>query len=329
MQQPPMPTTVESAGNPPLAINAPVRRLIAIVAALRTPKTGCAWDLDQTHASIAPYAVEEAYEVIDAIERGDMDDLRDELGDLLLQVVFHARIAEESGAFSFDDVAVSVGQKMVRRHPQIFDAVEKRPALSGVDKIWEAMRAKREAKAGKVEKGLLGADSEAAQGAQSRTEGVLPGSSSSWDAIKAEERRAKNTGGTPDQSVLADTPKALPGMIRAVKLQKKASAVGFDWGDAKLVLAKLREEIDEIEAELDGGTPDAITSEVGDLLFAVANLARHAGIDPETAVRGANAKFERRFAYIEAALAAKGSSPAASTLDEMDALWNEAKTSGR
>ena len=297
------------------------------MAALRTPNTGCRWDLEQTHASIAPYALKEAYEVVDAIERGDMDDLRDELGDLLLQVVYHARIAEEAGAFSFDDVADGVARKMVRRHPHVFDMVEKKPALSGVDKIWEAMRAKREANASKdATKGLLGAIMATDQERATQTD--APVAAASWDAIKADERRAKHDCATVALSVLADIPKTLPGLTRAVKLQKKASAVGFDWGDAKLVLAKLREEIDEIEVELDGGKADAVSEEIGDLIFAVANLARHAGADPETAVRGANAKFERRFAFIEKALAAKGSSPAASTLPEMDALWNEAKTAG-
>ncbi len=329
MQQSPTPPTFDAQGSPPLAINAPVRRLIAIMAALRTPKTGCRWDLEQTHASIAPYALEEAYEVVDAIERGDMDDLRDELGDLLLQVVYHARIAEEAGAFSFDDVADGVARKMVRRHPHVFDVVEKKPALSGVDKIWEAMRAKREAKTSKdATKGLLGAIMATDEERKTQADAPSAVPIASWDAIKADERRAKHDGATGAVSVLADTPKALPGLTRAVKLQKKASAVGFDWGDAKLVLAKLREEIDEIEAELDGGGTDAVSEEIGDLIFAVANLARHAGTDPEAAVRGANAKFERRFAFIEKALAAKGSSPAASTLCEMDALWNEAKTAG-
>jgi ATP diphosphatase len=316
-----MPTTIESPGNPPLAINAPVRRLIAIMAALRTPKTGCPWDLEQTHASIAPYALEEAYEVVDAIERGDMDDLRDELGDLLLQVVYHSRLAEEAGAFSFDDVAEGVARKMVRRHPHVFDVVEKKQAFSGVDKIWEAMRAKREARdSGKSPSGLVGAIME--------SERMPKAASVAWETIKAQERGAKNAGSSEAPSLLADTPKALPGLTRAVKLQAKASRVGFDWGDAKQVLAKLREEIDEIEAELDGGKPEAISDEIGDLIFAVANLARHASTDPETAVRGANAKFERRFAYIEAALAARGTSPAGSTLAEMEALWTEAKQSG-
>ena len=322
MQQPPAPT----AENPPLALNAPVRRLIAIMAALRTPKTGCPWDLVQTHASIAPYALEEAYEVVDAIERGDMDDLRDELGDLLLQVVYHARIAEESGAFSFDDVADSVARKMERRHPHVFTAVDKTATVSGVDKIWKAMRAKRDEKASRQDsRGLLGA----ILASESRPVAEVSASdvSATWDAIKAEERRTKG-GDDVSTGVLADIPLALPGLTRAVKLQGRAAKVGFDWGDAKLVLAKIREEIDEIEHELAGGAPEAIADEIGDLIFAVTNLARHAGADPETAVRGANAKFERRFAFIERELAAKGSSPAGSSLPEMDALWTDAKRTG-
>ena len=314
MQKPSAPST----DIPPIAINAPVRRLIAVMAALRTPKTGCPWDLAQTHASIAPYALEEAYEVVDAIERGDMTDLRDELGDLLLQVVYHARIAEENGAFSFDDVAEGVARKMERRHPHVFDAVAKKPALSGVDKIWEAMRAKREEKASKQDtRGLLGAilASEVKTGEQVEA---------NWDAIKAEERRGKS-GDAPEGGALADVPLALPGLSRALKLQKRASKVGFDWGDARLVLAKIREEIDEIDEALGDAAPDAIADEIGDLLFAVVNLSRHAGADPETAIRATNAKFERRFAFIEKELAAKGSTPEASTLAEMDALWDAAK----
>ena len=291
--------------------------------ALRTPTTGCPWDLVQTHASIAPYALEEAYEVVDAIERGDMNDLRDELGDLLLQVVYHARIAEEAGAFSFNDVADGVSRKMERRHPHVFDLVAKKPALSGVDKIWEAMRAKREENASKQgSRGLLGAIMDSEKGAKSPDEVAA-----SWDAIKADERVTKN-GGLAVTGVLAEIPLALPGLTRALKLQSRAAKVGFDWGDAKLVLAKIREEIDEIDAALEAGTPEAVADEIGDLLFAVVNLARHTGSDPETAVRGTNTKFERRFAFIERELAGKGSSPKASTLEEMDALWNAAKAAG-
>ena len=319
MQNPASPSPI-----PPIAVNAPVRRLIAVMAALRTPKTGCPWDLAQTHASIAPYALEEAYEVVDAIERGDMDDLRDELGDLLLQVVYHARIAEETGAFSFDDVADSVARKMERRHPQVFAAVAKKVALSGVDKIWEAMRAKRAEKANTQElRGLLGAIMAA--------ESNIPPEVSveaNWEAIKSDERQRKATATAAENGVLSDIPLALPGLSRALKLQKRAAKVGFDWGDARLVLAKIREEIDEIDHALGESAPDAVADEIGDLLFAVVNLARHAGADPETAVRATNGKFERRFAYIEKALAAKGSSPEASSLAEMDALWDAAKQAG-
>ena len=306
--------------------SADIARLIEIMAALRSPKIGCPWDLEQTHASLAPYALEEAYELVDAIERNDLDDLRDELGDLLLQVVFHARVAEEAGAFRFSDIVEAITAKMVRRHPHVFDQTPKKPPPSGVDKIWEAMRATRAAQAaagvaeakadGKVH-GLL-----AAMQAGEDKAGL---SSQVWEAIKAEERKSK---GEASESVLAGVTTALPGLTRAVKLQRKASIVGFDWGDAKLVLAKIREEIDEIDEAIDAGHREQVADEVGDLLFAVANLARHAEIDPEEAVRASNAKFQRRFAFIETALAAKGSSPAASTLDEMDALWTEAKTQG-
>ena len=321
VSQIPSPTPLPAAGTPPLAVHAPVRRLIAIMAALRTPKTGCPWDLAQTHASIAPYALEEAYEVVDAIERGDMDDLRDELGDLLLQVIYHARIAEEAGAFSFDDVADSVSRKMERRHPHVFEASAPKPAVSGVDKIWAAMRAKREETSSRQDsRGLLGAIM------ASENRSTPDGSNATWDAIKAEERRAK--AGDGESGVLADIPLALPGLTRALKLQARASKVGFDWGDAKLVLAKIREEIDEIEQELDRDATEAVGEEIGDLLFAVTNLARHAKADPENAVRGANTKFERRFAFIEKKLAEKGSSPAQSSLEEMDALWSEAKRAG-
>ena len=317
MQQTPPPV------DPPLAVNAPVRRLIAIMAALRTPVTGCPWDLAQTHASIAPFALEEAYEVVDAIDRGDMTDLRDELGDLLLQVVYHARIAEEAGTFSFDDVADGVARKMERRHPHVFSALVKKPALSGVDKIWEAMRAKREEKASKQgNRGLLGAIMESEKTAKTPDDAMA-----SWDTIKAQERVTKNAGQAAT-GVLADIPLALPGLTRAFKLQSRAAKVGFDWGDARLVLAKIREEIDEIDKALDTGAPEAVADEIGDLLFAVVNLARHAGSDPEASVRGTNTKFERRFAFIEKELASRGSSPTGSTLEEMDALWDAAKEAG-
>lgn len=304
-----------------------IQRLIEIVAALRSPGTGCAWDLEQTHKTLAPYALEEAYEVVDAIERGDLDDLREELGDLLLQVVFHARLGEEVGAFRFQDIVEGVSAKMVRRHPHVFPAEPKRPPPSGVDKIWDAMRAKREARLGTVKTesatphhGLLAA--------MAGTHDDKPGLSNElWERIKAEERKDKGKGETPT-GALAGVISALPGLTRAVKLQRKAARVGFDWSDAKLVLAKIREEIDEIEHEVDGASREAVEAEIGDLLFAVANLARHLNADPEAAVRGANAKFERRFAHIESALAAKGATAESTSLEDMETLWSEAKAAG-
>lgn len=262
-----------------------LQRLIDIMAALRTPGTGCPWDLAQTSVTIAPYCIEEAYEVVDAIERGDVEDLRDELGDLLLQVVFHARLAEEAGQFAFGDVAEAVCAKMIRRHPHVF-----------------------------------GGESASSDGVRAN-----------WETIKAEERQLKRAKAGPQSGragLLSDVPVALPGLTRALKLQQKAARVGFDWGDVRLVLAKIREEIDEIEDAVASKDADEVAGEIGDLLFAVTNLARHAAVDPETAVRSTNAKFERRFAFIERELAAQGSSAEAASLDAMDALWNEAKRQG-
>ena len=263
--------------------------LLDIMAALRTQGTGCPWDLEQTFASIAPYTVEEAYEVVDAIERGDLADLKDELGDLLLQVVFHARMAEEAGQFAFPDVVEAITSKMIRRHPHVFgDAKDLTPAE--VKGLWGAIKAQ--------EKALR---------AQARAKAGLP-----------PEPEAKG--------LLGGIPTALPGLTRAVKLQAKASTVGFDWNDARLVLAKILEEASEIEEALDAGaSKETVAGEVGDLLFAVANLARHLDADPEAALRTTNAKFERRFAHIEARLAAEGKTTAEASLEEMDALWNEAK----
>lgn len=276
------PCPAASAGGEP---SLDLAGLIAIMAALRDPAAGCAWDLVQTHTSLVPYVLEEAYEVADAVERGSPSDLRDELGDLLLQVVFHARVAEEAGAFAFPDVVRSIAAKMIRRHPHVFAGA----AVDGPDQV-----------------------------------------AATWERIKAEERAGKAAQPATSR-VLADVPLALPGLTRAVKLQRRASRVGFDWGDARLVLAKIREEMDEIAEALDApaaGRDAAVGDEIGDLLFAVANLARHAGVDPEAAVRGTNAKFERRFAFIERRLAAKGTTPEASTLEDMDALWDEAKRAG-
>ncbi len=257
-----------------------IARLIEIMAALRTPQTGCPWDLEQDFRSIAPYTVEEAYEVAEAIERGDLDELRDELGDLLLQVVFHARMAQEQGAFAFPDVVTAICEKLIRRHPHVFG-----------------------------------------EGAELIAEGVT----AQWDAIKAAERAAK---GTPAPASLLDgVPLALPALTRAVKLQQKASKVGFDWNNAAHVMGKIREETEEIAAELDAPDvdPKALEEEIGDLLFVVANLARHARVDPEQALRGANAKFQRRFHHIERRLSELGTTPEAASLDQMEELWVEAK----
>jgi ATP diphosphatase len=261
-----------------------ISRLIEIMAALRTPVTGCPWDLEQNFATIAPYTIEEAYEVADAIARGDLDDLRDELGDLLLQVVYHARMAEEQNAFAFGDVVESVTRKMIRRHPHVFAD----------------------------ENGVV-------------TSGHVEGN---WDRIKAEEKAERAARRPPEASpptLLSGIKAGQPALTRAMDLQRKASSVGFDWNDPREVLRKIREEADEIEAELDRGDKEELAGETGDLLFAVVNLARHVDANPEMALRGANAKFERRFGYIERALAAKGRALESATLEEMDALWDEAK----
>ncbi len=260
--------------------------LIAIMAALRTPGTGCPWDLEQDFASIAPYTIEEAYEVADAIQRGDWLDLKDELGDLLLQVVFHARIAQEQGTFTFDDVVEAISSKMIRRHPHVF----------GERRNWTPDEVK-----------------------------------ASWNHIKLDEKAERKAarqaaGGTTEPTgLLSDVPAVMPPLARAVKLQETAGTVGFDWNNPKSVLAKMREELDEIEAALEAGDKAQMSDEIGDMLFAVSNLARHLQIDPDMALSGTNAKFIRRFTYIEAQLAAKGRTLSSSSLSEMDELWDEAK----
>jgi ATP diphosphatase len=262
-----------------------IQGLLDIIAALRTPDSGCPWDLEQNFATIAPYTIEESYEVADAITRNDMPDLCDELGDLLLQVVFHARMAEEQGAFSFGDVVEAITRKMIRRHPHVFGVKDGRLSASDV----------------KV----------------------------SWDRIKAEEK-AERAARRPQQetttpSLLSGVKPGQPALTRAMELQRKASSVGFDWNDPRAVLHKIREEADEIEAALDLNDAGELTSETGDLLFALVNLARHVGADPDQALRVTNAKFERRFGYIERTLAAQGRTLESASLEEMDALWDEAK----
>lgn len=256
----------------------PIHRLVDIMAALRAPNTGCPWDLEQTFATIAPYTVEEAYEVADAVERGNLDDLADELGDLLLQVVFHARMGQEAGAFDFADVARGIVAKMIRRHPHVFgDAATIKTAAD---------------------------------------------QSQAWETIKAGERAAKARGAV---SLLSDVPIALPALTRAVKLSRRAARVGFVWAEIGEVMAKLTEEVAELEAEIAAGDITKAGEELGDVLFVCANIARHLEIDPEAALRGANAKFTRRFQFIEGALAADGRSPHESDLAEMEALWQAAK----
>jgi MazG family protein len=250
--------------------------LLAIMEALRTPMTGCPWDLEQTFETIAPYTIEEAYEVADAIQRADMTELRDELGDLLLQPVYHAQMAMEAQAFDFADVIEGVVTKMIRRHPHVFGDETARSA--GVSKGF-------------------------------------------WEANKAKERATK---GEAPKRTLDGIALALPALSRALKLQAKAARVGFDWPDVSHVYDKLSEELQELREASEAERAE----ELGDLLFVMANLARHYGIDPEAALRGANTKFERRFVFIEDALERNGKSPAQSDLAEMDALWDAAKSAG-
>ena len=252
--------------------------LIAIMARLRDPETGCPWDVRQSFETIAPYTIEEAYEVADAIDRRDWADLRDELGDLLLQVVFHARMAEEAGLFGFDDVAASISEKMRRRHPHVF-------ADTAYADLAEQTRA--------------------------------------WDRLKADERKAK---GEEDRSALAGIARGLPEWQRATKLQKRAANVGFDWPDHRPVLDKLVEEVEEVRAEFDAGADvERLTDEIGDVLFVVANLARHARVDFSHALRMANAKFERRFRHMEAMAEAEGTTLSDHSLEAQEALWQRAK----
>lgn len=269
---------MDATADPPHAT--PMDRLRAIMRALRDPDTGCPWDIEQDFASIAPYTIEEAYEVADAIDRRDWPALQGELGDLLLQVVYHTQMAEEAGLFAFDDVAQGISDKMIARHPHVFGA-ERR------DKTAEQ---------------------------QTRD----------WETLKASERAARAQAG-----VLDDVALGLPALMRAVKLQKRAARVGFDWPDTARVIDKIVEEAQELTEARATLPQDRIAEEFGDLMFVMANLARHLQIDAEAALRSANAKFTRRFRFIEAALAAEGRHPGDSDLAEMDALWNAAKAAER
>ncbi|TQV79208.1 nucleoside triphosphate pyrophosphohydrolase [Denitrobaculum tricleocarpae] len=270
-----------------------IEGLLEIMARLRDRDDGCPWDIEQTFASIAPYTIEEAYEVAEAIEQGDLEALKDELGDLLLQVVFHARMAEEQKSFDFDDVIAAISYKMIRRHPHVFGDEQERDAAT---------------------------------------------QTASWETQKAEERRAKANGAPV--SALEGVTVGLPGLTRAMKLQKRAARVGFDWPEALQVLDKITEEIGELrevmESVVESSDPDAKTTrqarladEFGDTLFALANLARHLKIDPEAALRGTNAKFERRFRWVEQRLAEEGVAPADAPLEVMERHWQQAKQTER
>ncbi|WP_457108522.1 nucleoside triphosphate pyrophosphohydrolase [Methylobacterium sp. P5_C11] len=272
-----------------------LRRLLHLMATLRDPVGGCPWDVAQTPASIVPYTIEEAYEVADAVARGDLRDLRDELGDLLLQVVFQARMAEEQGAFAFDDVARAIGDKLVRRHPHVFTP-DGAPLPAG-----SPLRDPAEVEA-------------------------------QWAAIKAQERAERRAAAPepdaepdPQPDHLGGVARALPALARAEKISRRAAAYGFDWDDAAQVVDKVREETAEVAEALAAGDPEALSEEIGDLLFSVANLARHAGIDPETALRDGTAKFERRFAAMARHLAASGGALGRSDLAAMEAAWQAAK----
>jgi len=263
-----------------------LEELLAVMARLRDPETGCPWDVKQSFDTIAPYTIEEAYEVADAIARNDVDGLKDELGDLLLQVVYHAQMASEDQRFQFADVVDAITRKMIRRHPHVFEDPSRREEFMSTDL---------------------------------------------WDRIKAEEKAARGHDAAA-ASVVDDVPVGLPALTRAVKLQKRMAKVGFDWPSLAPVLAKVDEELDELKAVIgEPGEPSnaRVAEELGDLLFVMANVARHLGVDPEAALRAANAKVVRRFQCIEAALAEDGRSPEDATLEEMDALWDEAKDAER
>ncbi|MES9883658.1 MAG: nucleoside triphosphate pyrophosphohydrolase [Sedimenticola sp.] len=257
----------------------PINELIEIMSRLRDPKEGCPWDREQTFATILPYTIEEAYEVADAIERGDMGELRDELGDLLFQVVFYAQMAREQGSFDFNDVVAAINSKMLRRHPHVF------------------------------------ADAEVVDAAEQ---------SRAWERLKAEERRKRAVEG--EQGLLDGVAQALPALLRAEKLQKRAAKAGFDWPDVVGVVTKVKEELAEVTEELaDGGDPARLREEVGDLLFSCVNLARRLEVDAESALRRANGKFEKRFRSMEQILGSQGREFAAIEVDEMDRLWEQVK----
>lgn len=262
-----------------------ISRLIEIMAALRDPVTGCPWDLEQDFSTIRNYTIEEAYEVADAIERQDFEDLREELGDLLLQPIFHAQMAKEAGHFDIGDVIYAITEKLIRRHPHVFG-------------------------------------DQSADGAA--------GAQVSWEAVKAEEKKAKAARQAAKQaSAIDDVPQVLPALTRAEKLTKKAAKVGFDWPDFSAVMDKVREELDEVQEAQVAHDQAAVHEEIGDLLFAVSNLARHAGVDAEAALRDANAKFTRRFHYVEARCREDGIAALDAGLERLDAYWNEIRAADK
>ncbi len=269
-----------------------ITRLLEIMAALRTPETGCPWDLEQDFASITPYTLEEAYEVVDAIERGDLTDLRDELGDLLLQVVFHARMAEEQGAFAFGDVVEAITKKLIRRHPHVFGSTRDL-SPEEVKSLWDSIKAEEKAER-RAERARMGASPEA-----------------------------------NEAGFLGGIPTALPALTRAQKLTAKAAKVGFDWPDATQVIDKIHEELDEVKEAASSKNRDRIEDEIGDLLFSVTNLARHFEINPERALRRTNAKFERRFRAVEHGLNEQDRNLDEASLEEMERLWIAAKMAER
>ncbi|RCW24898.1 ATP diphosphatase [Ciceribacter lividus] len=264
-----------------------IGRLIEIMAALRDPKTGCPWDIVQTFETIKPYTIEEAYEVADAIERNDPDDLCEELGDLLLQVVFHARMAEEADLFSFGDVVEAITGKMIRRHPHVF-AVSDAATPEAVKVQWDAIKAEEKAE-------------------------------------RSEKRRRRGVAEVHHDGHLGTVQRSFPALTEAIKLQERAAKVGFDWSEAAPILDKIEEEIGELREALVEGRPDKITDELGDLIFALVNIGRHVGTDPEQALRGTNAKFRQRFKYIEKNLEASGETLEGATLERMEELWQAAK----
>ncbi|MBZ5761513.1 MULTISPECIES: nucleoside triphosphate pyrophosphohydrolase [Rhizobium] len=264
-----------------------ISRLIEIMAALRDPQTGCPWDIVQTFESIKPYTIEEAYEVSDAIERNDMDDLCDELGDLLLQVVFHARMAEEAGEFSFGDVVEAITAKMVRRHPHVF-AVSDASTPGAVKLQWDQIKTEEK-------------------------------------RLRAERRAKRGSKADPDAGYLGSVQRSFPALTEALKLQERSAKVGFDWSTAEPILDKIEEEIAELREALKEGDQAKVRDELGDLIFAVVNVGRHVDADPEQALRGTNAKFRRRFGHIERTLQAEGETLEAATLERMEELWEAAK----